>query len=287
MIKIIIPNYIRQVKLSEKQRAIYYKYDKDTHTVSCSKKILLKYLKSSTLNLIDNRKRINFEYFNTGLSIDKVGKHDVVFDMDDKPIIANTTKVGKPRYEIISGQSIYSSNTQQFQRLKVMEAIKYSFLPYIKDIAAFDAELYPIRVKLYIYDTVKNMFDKTKDPDKPGIRWDLNNRAYPYSKAILDILTTGMIGSNCVIPNPPLIDDDRLHVTEDGGAIFCPIDNTEDRKLVFILFKDTYKSLIAATESIEKEREILIRNNKHYRYLINDIKIHLNIVDYDNDSAPF
>lgn len=50
---IVIPNYIRQVKLSDKQRPIYYYYDKNKrHIRSKKKELLKKYIKNSSYNRI-------------------------------------------------------------------------------------------------------------------------------------------------------------------------------------------------------------------------------------------
>jgi hypothetical protein len=150
-----------------------------------------------------------------------------------EPIIANSTKVGTPKMYLINGQDIYNGHLQNHMLGFVMNKIKDCYYPYIKDLKPID--FYPVKIKCEVHDTIKNSYVKAKSDI--GQRWDIDNLVYPYLKAFPDLLTKEGI----------LKDDDRLHLPSSIHAEFYPIDNHNERKLVFIIEKD--------------EREIL-KNNK-------------------------
>jgi hypothetical protein len=159
-----------------------------------------------------------------------------IIDNTPTPIIANHTKVGKPKFYLIKGQDIYSGNLREHMRGFVMDKIKECYYPYIKDLKPI--EYYPVKIRCEVHDTIKNSYDRTKN--ELGIRWDIDNLVYPYLKAFPDLLVKHNI----------LKDDDRLHLPSSIHADFVPIENHEDRKLIFIIEKD--------------ERDI-IKNNKLFQ----------------------
>lgn len=161
------------------------------------------------------------------------------------PIVINPQNVNKPRYYVIKGQDIYSGNLREFQRGLVMDKIKECFKPFVEILPVITE--YPIRIECEIHDTVKNFYDRTKTD--LGIHWDVDNYAFPYMKAFPDLL----------FAMKKIADDDRLHLTQPPVPIFCPIDNHEDRKLVFIISKD--------------EREII---KNHPAYQANRYKVPFN-----------
>lgn len=88
---------------------------------------------------------------------------------------------------------------------------------------------YPLYIHLEIHDTVRNVYDRSKKGE--GIRWDVGNRAYPYIKTLVDFLVDGYKDIE-----PIIIDDDRLHVMGEGYT-FHPIEEGEECKLVFKIYK--------------------------------------------------
>lgn len=155
-----------------------------------------------------------------------------------EPVIANHTKAGKPRMYLIKGQDIYSGNLREHMRGFVMDKIKECYYPFIKDLKPID--FYPVKIRCEVHDTIKNNY--AKDKDEFGGRWDIDNLVYPYLKAFPDLLVREKI----------LKDDDRLHLPSSIHAEFVPIDNHEERKLVFIIEKD--------------EREVLKNNTLFQRF---------------------
>ena len=154
---------------------------------------------------------------------------------------------------LIKGQDIYSGNLREHMRGFVMDKIKECYKPYIKDLQPITN--YPVKISCQVYDTIKNFYDK--DKSELGGRWDMDNLMYPYLKAFPDLLTKEGI----------LVDDDRLHLPSTIGATLIPIDNHEDRKLVFIIEKDDREELTRIKEyhknkeTYETEDKDLIMDN--------------------------
>ena len=287
MVIVEIPQYIRKVKFSEKQREQYYEWNGKTIKAKgkeVPKSFLSEEGKKNVVlregNVLCSDLKLDYAlgtFINNKLQFiytpdDKIYKPEskaleqcntiCLIDINtQQKIVANPTKAGTPKYEIIRGQDFYNSAIREHSRGTIMQAIKNSFVSYVKDIDIIND--YPIRIKCYLYDTVMNAFDPTKDKTKAGGRWDVGNRCYPYSKAFLDLLATGSNGEQKLF-EPKIKDDDRLHVTEDPqGGIFCPIDDTNNRKLVFVIAKDDefFQSKISVYEN---ERLELIKKCKHY-----------------------
>ena len=134
-------------------------------------------------------------------------------------VVANPRTIGKPKYITINGQALYNARMSPHIRSKIVNAVKDSFYPHlngtkpIKDL--------PVRISLKLYDTIRQA------------NWDLDNQ-WLYNKCFQDLLVkTG------IIP-----DDDIRYITKAGAPEFVPVDNEQDRKLVF-------------TISPEKREEIL------------------------------
>lgn len=168
------------------------------------------------------------------------GDIDLVYDKYSK-VIANSTKAGKPRIQIIKGQDMYSGVLNEFARAKIVNYLKefyYSnkfdtMTDYFRDgIIERLSSSYPLYIEMEIVDTIKNYYDKTKEGD--GQRWDVGNRAYPYIKTFVDFLVNGMPDSNFT---GFIEDDDRLHVSGEG-YYFTPCDTHENRALIFNIYAD-------------------------------------------------
>lgn len=272
IVKIVIPNYLREVKLSEKQIARYWEFLPNGQVKSKNKVLPNKFLSTEgAINRIKNNGKVNPDDLLNKYEAKAFKKKNkegvihyktyVVYKGTDNRVIANYQTVGTPNIRVINGQSIYSGEIQSFEKETIMLAIKKSYIPYIQNIRPFNLEDYPLRIRLYLYDSVKNMYDRAK-ADVEGTRWDLINRGYPYMKAFADLLVDGLTDKSIQIPKV-LIDDDRLHLTEDGGCVFCPIENSDNRRLVFIIGKDD-ENFSKEIEEIEKDRLWLIKNNKFY-----------------------
>lgn len=247
-----IPQYIREVQLSKAQRPKYLEFEGMNPTVW---NIPFKYLKKSN-SVISKRPdwlalkekyiiaafRKNTYHFSltSGHDFLSLGNEDKFFmceivDLKPTRVIINSKKVGTPRFIRINAQDFYAGFASPHMRGKVINEIKHNMLPYLRDLPVIDSASYPIRIELEIVDCVKNYTDRATEG--AGTRWDLDNRAYPYFKSFLDLLVTGTIGETRYF-EPKLIDDDRLHVTGSGGALFTPVENFEDRMLRFHIYKD-------------------------------------------------
>lgn len=242
-----IPNYVRKVKLSDKQRAYYFEWNgvfikgktkklpisfyldktnipiytkiedlKGTFAIGCIKngKIVKVYRDSNALPSFEELKS-TFKKCKFHLCKLVNGNYE--------PVLCNPKKVGTPKYYLIKGQDIYSGNLREHQKGLVMDSIKSSYFPYVKDMPVIDS--YPIKITCYLYETIKNVYDKSPDL---GQRWDIDNYVYPYLKAFPDLLTT----------LKKIKDDDRLHFPSSIPAYFVPIDNHADRKFVFVIEED-------------------------------------------------
>ncbi len=283
-IRIEIPQYIRTVQTSKKQNPSYYEWN--GNTIKGKKKhLLLEFIKPEyrkVINILPEHLKSDFcigvfndnKWIRDHTSLSELMFHRysagfkfiVISKISKEKVIANINQVGKPAFKLISGQDIFSGKLREHLRGFIFQSIKQSFAPYVKDIPVID--FYPVRIRMYIHDTVKNFNDKTLK-NETGTRWDLGNRAYPYGKAMLDLLVTGTDGTNKLMESK-LIDDDRFHVTEDPqGGIFCPLEDNDDskRKLVFIIEKDNRKIIKRnkfyngeyEKELIEKSEKIKVR----------------------------
>lgn len=244
MIRIEIPNYIREVKVAEKQRPIYVYYDNNRFYGKVLKRYFkfesrLKDYKEFTIDdlninytvvyILKNKLYFNYlEYQNhcKGVYLSEseflAATKKVLYDMtENRFVISNINQQGKPRFVQIKGQDIYSGNLSYFTRAVIMSEIKNSFKPFLLNIEP--VKKYPIKILMELHDTIENSYGR--DPDQ---RWDVDNRAYPYCKAFPDVLTDlGIIE-----------DDDRLHITQPPVPLFCPISKDATRKLVFIITQD-------------------------------------------------
>lgn len=275
IVQFTIPNYLREVEVSKSQRPKYYYWDgKDIK--SKNKKLLKKYIKKDeeTLNRIAYRNGCVYPidllsgysigYFNKkkkliaildynnveiegfrkysnniyiNKSITEVTLSDynaILIDNTFTPVIANETQAGKPRRIIIKGQDMYSGVLNEFTRAKIVNELKASYYNQFKNKSKNWYRLknsieYPLYIHLEIHDTIRNKYDRSKKGD--GIRWDIGNRAYPYIKTFVDFLVDGYETLPSLIE-----DDDRLHVMGEGYS-FHPIEEEEECKLVFKIYK--------------------------------------------------
>jgi len=294
ILKIVIPEYPRELQIAKEARPKYYEWT--GITIKCkSKKLLQKYINPIFKNdIIKNNGNVlpihlKEDYRIVGLKGNKVysyidpidgecgiekltvkqnekptkyilcepdsnnGEVDLIVDRYTK-VIANATKAGKPRYQIIKGQDMYSGNLNEFTRAKIVNFLKeFYYQSKFKDLSISAnnrmsisiSESYPLYVKMEIVDTIRNYYDRTKTGE--GGRWDVGNRAYPYIKTFVDFLVNGKTDSNF---NGFVKDDDRLHVSGEG-YYFTPCLNHDDRKLIFYIYKDNRELWNRLTEFID------------------------------------
>jgi hypothetical protein len=154
---------------------------------------------------------------NKGILVDKLGN----------PVIANPRVVGTPRLKKVNGQDFYKGTDSPHIRSKVVNEIKSFLKPFVDGIEPITT--YPVQIKLEMHDVI-------------GVgNWDLDN-LWIYNKCMQDVLVdTGV-----------LAEDNVMYVTAAAAPEFYPVDNEDDRKLVFKIYKD--------------ERDV-IKNNTQYNEL--------------------
>lgn len=260
-LQIEIPKHIRKVQFSAKQRPVYFEWNGVAITGKKRKlhqrwfinineehkfpkiedlkdKFYIGLFKNNKLTYVT---RDSSELPSAADLLKTKDKYRlVVKEESDSPkedytlILCNPKIVNTPKLQIIKGQDFYSGNVREHQRAAIMNAIKDCFRQHMVSFPVITE--YPVRIICEVHDTIKNSYDnQAKGLGRP---WDIDNYAYPYMKAFPDLLKE--LGK--------LKDDDRLHVTQPPSAIFCPVKNHEDRKLVFIISKDDRK-IIAEDET--------------------------------------
>ncbi len=153
----VIPDFITEIKLSEKIRPIYFNKDS---------KILKKYLKYLG-------KKYEFRNY-------KVGTHVESLLTDIKTgekIIKNHKEANKPRFKEIKGNEFYSGFGHHSIRANMILQIKESFEPYFRKLFPFKDEDYPLYIE-FIYHDIRYQSQ------------DLDNKRFAYEKCILDLLQT-------------------------------------------------------------------------------------------------
>jgi len=176
-----IPNFITQVKMSNSRRPKYY-----TKTDKIPKKF-------------------------AGYNFDAKGR---LLGPDNQPVVKNSRSVDKPRYKKINGQEFYSGVASPIIRVKIVNAIKDYFRPFVEPIAKIKS--FPVQLECHFYDV----------PDRSD--WDLDNK-WIYCKVFQDLLVhTGKIP-----------DDNIKYISKSASIEFYPVETEEERKLVFVIKPDT------------------------------------------------
>jgi hypothetical protein len=183
------------------------------HVVLSKKRRAKYYTKKSKIP----KKYQGLPFNNKGILVDKLGN----------PVIANPRVVGTPRLKKVNGQDFYKGTDSPHIRSKVVNEIKSFLKPFVKGIEPITT--YPVQIKLEMHDVI-------------GVgNWDLDN-LWIYNKCMQDVLVdTGV-----------LAEDNVMYVTAAAAPEFYPVDNEDDRKLVFKIYQD--------------ERDV-IKNNTQYNEL--------------------
>jgi len=127
-------------------------------------------------------------------------------------VIANPRSAGTPKFLKINGQAIYSGNMRPMVRAKVVNAMKEFFAEHIKDMRVLR---WPYRIEADLY-----------APIAAG-NWDLDNQ-WIYHKCFIDAL----------VAEGKLFDDNIMFVTGSPGFRYFPVDEPEQRKLVYRLIPE-------------------------------------------------
>lgn len=206
-ITIEIPKYIRQVKLSDSRIKKYYEKGKKEPKAK-------KYLDTTKY----------------AWKKDRSGRIFLIDLATEEKVIANPRAAGTPRYITINGQKIYNGEASKHIRNKVLSAIKESFAPYVNKLKPINFEDFPLRIELEVHDIIR-------EPNSNSL-WDVDNRAWPYVKAFQDCLT-GNTDKKGKLRNKQIIPDDNvLYITQPPVPRFVPVDDEEERKLVFTIVRE-------------------------------------------------
>ena len=260
-----IPQYLREIEVSAKQRPKYYTWDGTTIKAK-NKKLLQKYINplhkehiisnngnispsnlkypyvlvkvkaNKVIGIFGNKSSLTGKFFNseicylldTKLTLKeekKPTKYILINYETHKKVLANETQAGKPKKIIIKGQDMYSGVLNEFTRAKIVNELKTDYDKKVDYFPILTKSDYPVMVIMEVVDTIKDYYDNTKEGD--GKEWDVDNRAYIYRKTFVDFLVKSEV----------ITKDDRLHV-KGGGEFFTPCERFEDRKLIFRIYKN-------------------------------------------------
>lgn len=200
-----IPQYIRKVKLSNSRNPTYY-------TLVSGKKCKLP-KKYQTL-------RYKFLPWNYGVG----AKVHLIDTQTGLRVVKNSKSVGTARWKIINGQDIYNQTIIQQTRNNMLQAIKASFVPYIDALEPIPLADLPIRIEAEVHYPYRG---------STGQLWDADNHFYMYQKAFQDVLTGHVNRCKVIIP-----DDNVLFVSKPPSPLHIPVEDYEDRKLVFKIYKE-------------------------------------------------
>jgi aspartyl/asparaginyl beta-hydroxylase (cupin superfamily) len=157
-ITITIPGYIRKVLLSKSRNKKFYEKGK--------KKLPKKY---------QDIKKYGYKAIKLPNGQSKVR---LVLLQTNEPVISNPRSVGTEKWKVINGQSIYNGQVHTFERAKMINAIKDSFRPYLKDIKPITQ--CPVKITYIFHDDFLS--------DARTERKDLDNHAFVYGKCFQDLL---------------------------------------------------------------------------------------------------
>lgn len=207
--EIVMPDFPRQVKLSDSRRAKYFKN---------TDKLAMKYLQKERYfggNLggygFSNKGNLHllaepFEWVDHKLSNGK--KETRLYNSQTREyVIKNPQTAGTPNWEVINGQKMYNNLYHPHVRNKIMEVIHNYMISFLQGLKPI--EDYPITITGF-------MFDKGRTCDiSKGKMWDVGNRQFPYNKAFEDVAQkVGLIKQ-----------DDFEHIIAPTALVFKNLDN--------------------------------------------------------------
>lgn len=130
-------------------------------------------------------------------------------------IISNPVAAGTSKYVPINGQIFYSQSGGQFTRAKIVKALHEYYTEMLEGIEPFVTKDYPLVMSVnwfcpYSHKTLDN-----------------TNFAAVYIKTFEDVLT-----------NMGIIKDDEVRYITGSFPIYTPVEDFEDRKIVFTFYQD-------------------------------------------------
>lgn len=160
----------------------------------------------------------------------KNGKPLILYNVKDMvPVIKNPGRAGKPKLMKVSGNSMWSG-MNRYTRSLMSKELKHYFYDILKHIGRISNKLYPIGIKIDIYNKLGD--------------YDLDNMIIVYRKCITDALCGNVEYtkniSNKWIPDyktyPPIIESDTVHYVQSIPTDFIPVEDDSQRKMVIELF---------------------------------------------------
>lgn len=213
--EVIIHKYIRNVVTSESRRATYYKQGEN---------LSKKYILGKNCHWMEIKK-----------------KGTLLVDEDGELIVKNSKAAGTQKTKRINGQDLHALTLMDYDRSKIIKAIKKQMVPEVAKLEPIN--IYPLIIECDLYDTFMDMEYIKADGKPKDVNWDIDNRFIFYGKVLPDVLTgclTKDEESGLMIATSKVIipDDSRKWITQSTSCLFFPIENTEDRKLVFRIYHD-------------------------------------------------
>lgn len=248
--EVVIPQYVRVIETSASRMAKYYEEGKKKRPLTKYKSPQFDYV---PFKVIRNGKTTQVKF----LANVKTGEK----------VIANPKTAGTPKYKIINGSDLHTLRLEDYERSKIIKAIKKQIIPIVDKLEPI--KKFPLRILCEIHDT----FDDVLISSNPN--WDVDNRALFYSKVFQDVLSgCKLIVNDVVRPTTKQIipDDHRGFISQAPSPLFVPIEDADNRKLVYRIYHD--------------DREI-IQKNPYYidiNFLHSDIcpNCHGNDVELNN-----
>lgn len=155
-----------------------------------------------------------------GYTIDIEGYY---LNLQGERVISNTRTVGKPGTIPINAQVFYVG--KPFQRMAIKNFVQEYLLPYVQEMEVID---YPVYIESEVHAVYEHRLP------------DMNNIGYVWDKILTDVMVDQGI----------IFDDSPLYITRPGSApIYVPIDNPEDRKIVFRFYHDKRKEIADARQT--------------------------------------
>lgn len=265
----IIPEYLREIQVSNKQRPKYYTFE-NSNIKAKGKKLLQKYINPEFKNsiIVNNNNTLpiclkypyfivgiikcgkvigiyghksvkgkyitsnHFNRFNIKLT-EKQGKSKmeyILINIETKEkVIANSTQAGKPKRIIIKGQDMYSGVLNEFTRAKIVNELKADYKNKIHYL------IEPAKIEIWgKYFPIKielEIIDTIRNHyDRTK---EGNGIRWDVGNRAMPYMKTFV---DFLVDNDVLPDDDRLHVSGES-YYFTPCEKHEDRKLIFRIYK--------------------------------------------------
>lgn len=210
LLTVEIPQYPTKIKVSNCERAVYYK----------------------------KKDKLPKKYCTEEYSFTRTG--GILIDGRGRPVLKNPSKVGKEKFEILSGNKLNSGYGSPIIRNLIARQLKDFYRPYVRVLDPLPLEVFPLRIEWDIYTTV----------NIPN--FDLSNLWF-YYKYFEDTLHEIEDPRDADLPFKlrrqfvPIIPDDSIrYVTHPGNnPKLIPVAEYDDRKFIFRLYSDRRPEIMA------------------------------------------